>query len=112
MATVTSSPRGPGAVAAHQREHHLRRLEAAEQACGCREGEIAMVLGVAVVFGLLVGRVHPHTPGAVAGAALSLVAVLFAAGLVGKLVGLGAARLRVRYHRRKLRLEVPGPWVG
>lgn len=78
---------GPGQLAPW--EH---RLGLGEEACGCHEGAAAVL--IALLLLALQGAGFVDLP-AVGTGALAWVAVLFAAALLGKAIGLGLAAVRL-----------------
>ncbi|HEU4736480.1 MAG TPA: hypothetical protein VFS48_05590 [Solirubrobacterales bacterium] len=76
----------------HRRIEMERRLASTLGACGCDEGGIATTLYILIVPILaLLGPLSPHS----VPAWIALLGGLFAAGALGKLIGLAIARLRL-----------------
>ncbi len=87
----------------HRLLPYVRRAEAYRTECGCRMGGVflAAALGFCVFTLMLRGFPTAH----LAGVLLRGLALIFGAGIAGKLTGIALARLRLALLYRRLRLR-------
>ena len=90
-----------------EREHlrpYIDRAKALSSECGCSMGGAFMVTALALVVGYEVVSAGSAQPGVI-GRVLRDGAIVFGAGIAGKLTGLAVARVRLAWLYRELRIR-------
>jgi len=91
-------------------EAHAELLEEIERyrtACGCEAGGVGAVIGLVSVMAWQFAVITTLSLSTAAGALVEIVAAMVLGGVVGKLIGLGRARTRLRRATARLLGQSP-----